>query len=104
MAAALLLVSAQWRKDRAPARRAAAFWSASMSRFGSLSARPRRHAPLLGRSRPARPHARGAFPPLVRPARRAGERTAAFVALGVFAALVTVGIAIVLLAKVARPG
>lgn len=75
-----------------------------MSHFGSPAARPGRHAPLDGRSRPARSRARGGFPSLIRPARRAGARTAGFVALGAFAALVTIGLAIVVLAKVARPG
>jgi len=75
-----------------------------MPRSETLAARPRRHAPLHDSSRPARGHARGAFRPLLRPARRAGSRTAGFVALGVFAAMVTVGIAIALLAKVVRPG
>ena len=72
----------------------------------SLLARSRtvRHAPLFGRSRSARRHAHGASARLLRPARRAGARTVSFVALGVFAAMVTVGIAIVMLAKLARPG
>jgi hypothetical protein len=74
-----------------------------MPRSETLAARPRRHAPPSGRFRPARGHAR-AFTPLLRPARRAGSRTAGFVALGVFAAMVVVGVAIVLIAKVVRPG
>ena len=75
-----------------------------MPHSGLSTGQPRRHAPLYGPPRQARSHARGAFTPLRRPARRAGARTAGFVALGVFAAMVTVGIAIVLLAKVVRPG
>ena len=66
--------------------------------------RTARHVPLYGRSRPARRHAHGATAPLLRPARRAGARTASFVALGVFAALVTIVIAIVVLSRLARPG
>ena len=74
-----------------------------MPHSGLSGGRTSRHVPLYGRSRPRR-HAHGASAPLFRPARRAGARTASFVALGVFAAMVTVGIAIVMLVKFARPG
>jgi len=75
-----------------------------MHHSGTLGSRPRRHTPRDGRRRPPRGHARGAFVPLLRPARRAGERTASFVALGTIAAIFVVGVAILLLAKVVRPG
>lgn len=75
-----------------------------MPHTGRLAARYRRHAPLYGRHRTSRGPAPGDFVPLARPARRAGARTAGFVALGVFAALVTAGIVLAFLTRVVRPG
>lgn len=65
----------------------------------------RHRRPLPPRpSRHAAPGLRSCLAPLAHPARRAGDRASAFAALGAFATLVVLGIVLVFVANVVRPG